>query len=309
MSNALDSITAATKLRRAVLEVQRELEAKRDDFNSRMGRVKEGEAQLASDRAELQDILVQYYKFIEENEIKRSRATKKALVEEKLRKEREAHIVVLSQRLAELERKRDTMRGRFDDYEKYQNFLEDVLSRNDGDEYQEPRDIMKRWMTLQDNTTVLQARKNQLEDDLLRTRSSLSLARQRRSTENVALQNRLNEMQMSFESLQKTIKARQDDLERRIKQKSTTTRMLSHVSMATRNLFDRCVLWTKSYSGRGKVETTNSSVLHQLHVISDCLEDFQAVIQQHQERQRALASAAGGLGIQTNTGAPTVRMT
>ncbi|CAJ1006454.1 putative Domain (DUF4200) [Leishmania naiffi] len=295
MSSALDSITAATKLRRAELDVQRELEAKRQEYNRRMAQVKEGEAQLAADRADLQDTLVQYYKFIQENEIKRSRAMKKVAIEEKQRKEREVYIAQLTQRLQGLESKWDEMKTQYRDMEKYQAFLEEILSRNDGDEYQEPRDIIKRWMTLCDNTRVLQERKTQLEEDLLRTRSSLNLARQRRSTENIALQNRLNEMQMSFESLQKSINTKQDKLDRKIKQKSSTTRTVSHVSMATANLYDRCMLWTRDYSGRGRGETANNNVLHQLHAICDCLEDFQTIIMQHQEQQRqaAMQQAAG----------------
>ncbi|KAG5509509.1 hypothetical protein JKF63_06214 [Porcisia hertigi] len=290
MSSALDSITAATKLRHAEFDMQRELDAKREEYNRRMAQVKEGEAQLTVDRAELQDTLVQYYKFIQENEIKRSRAMKKVAIEEQQRKEREAYIAQLTQRLQVLEAKRDEMKLHYDDIEKYQLFLEEVLSRNDSDEYQEPRDIIKRWMTLRDNTSVLQARKTQLEEDLLRTRGSLNLARRRRSTENIALQNRLNEMQIAFESLQKSIKAKQDILDRKLKQKSSTTRTVSHVSMATTNLYDRCVSWTRNYSGRGRVETPHNSVLHQLHVICDCLEDFQSIIIQHQEQQRQAAA-------------------
>lgn len=292
MSSTLDSITAATKLRRAVLEVQRELEAKRDDYNLRMARLRAGEEQLAKDREALQDTLVQYYKFIQENEIKRSRATKKAAIEEKQRKEREEHIANLENTLRELEGRRDTLKESYDMYAKYQNFLEDVLARNDGDEYQEPKDIMKRWMTLQDNTKVLQHRKTQLEEDLMRSKNALSIARQKRNTENVALQNQLNELQMTFESLQKTIKIKQDELERKLKQKSSTNRTVSHISMATKNLFDRCISWTSKYSGRGKRESLETELLfHQLHVISDCLEDFQAIIQKHlQHRAKQNAS-------------------
>lgn len=292
MSSTLDSITAATKLRRAVLEVQRELEAKRDDYNLRMARLRAGEEQLAKDREALQDTLVQYYKFIQENEIKRSRATKKAAIEEKQRKEREEHIANLENTLRELEGRRDTLKESYDMYAKYQNFLEDVLARNDGDEYQEPKDIMKRWMTLQDNTKVLQHRKTQLEEDLMRSKNALSIARQKRNTENVALQNQLNELQMTFEALQKTIKIKQDELERKLKQKSSTNRTVSHISMATKNLFDRCISWTSKYSGRGKRESLETELLfHQLHVISDCLEDFQAIIQKHlQHRAKQNAS-------------------
>lgn len=297
MSNTLDTITAATRLRRAVLEVQRELESKWEDYNLRMARVRAGEEQLAKDREALQDTLVQYYKFIQENEIKRSRATKKALIEEKQRKEREKHIRHLQQTLSDLEERRDGTRNTYEQYSKYQSFLEDVLARNDGDEYQEPKDIMKRWMTLQDNTKVLQNRKTQLEEDLMRNKNSLSIARQKRNADNVALQNQLNELQMTFEGLQKTIKIKQDELERKIKQKSSTTRTISHISMATKNLFDRCVLWTSKYSGRGKCDSGETEVLfHQLHVISDCLEDFQAILQKHLQQRAASSKMTTGGG-------------
>lgn len=64
-ATTLDSITAATKLRREVNEVQRELDTKRADYTIRMARVREGELQLANDRAALQGTLVQYHKFIQ----------------------------------------------------------------------------------------------------------------------------------------------------------------------------------------------------------------------------------------------------
>lgn len=291
MTSTLDNITAATKLRRSVLEVQRELEAKRVDYNTRVARVREGEEELAKDRAALQDTLVQYYKFIQENEIKRSRATKKAVMEERQRKEREEQISELADKLRVLDEQRDALRSQCTNYLKYQQFLEEVLNRNEGDEYQEPKDIIKRWMTLQDNTKVLQQRKTQLEEDLLRNKSALNVARQRRSNENVSLQNQLNELQMTLENLQKSIKVKQDELERKIKQKSSTTRTVSHVSMAAKNLYDRCLLWTQPYSGRGKAETHAGDALHQLHVIADCLEDFQAVITKHLEQKLNSKSA------------------
>lgn len=292
MSNTLDSITSATRLRRQVLEVQRDLESKRGDYVVRMERVREGENQLAKDRAELQDTLVQYYKFIQENEIKRSRAARKAATEEKQRLEREEQLRQLEGKLEDLERQREAAKREYEVHAKYQNFLEDVLACNDGDEYQEPQDIISRWMTLQDNRKVLQERKTQLEEDLLRNKSSLNLARQRRSNENVSLQNQLNELQMNFEVTQKSIKIKQDELDKRLRQKSSTTRTISHVSMATNNLYERCAQWTRAYSGRGKADSQDNDVLHQLNVICDCLEDFQTVIKRHyQDKKKALSEA------------------
>ncbi|CAD2219514.1 flagellar associated protein [Angomonas deanei] len=280
MSNALDNITAAAKLRRNVAEVQQELEMKREEYAQRMNRVREGETQLAKDRQELQDTLVQYYKFIQESEVKRSRASKKAVTEEKQRMEREEQIQQLNEQLEELEHKNAEAKERYGEYLRYQTFLEEVLGRNEGDEYHEPKDIISRWMTLQDNTKVLQHRKTLLEEDLLRNKNALAVARQRRTNENVSLQNQLNELQMTLENLQKTIKLRQDELDRQLKHKSATSRTISHLSMAVRNLRDRCALWTAKYSGRGKGETT-SDVLQQLNTIGDCLEDFQSVVLVH----------------------------
>ncbi|RNF07220.1 flagellar associated protein [Trypanosoma rangeli] len=286
MSGTLESITAATQLRRAVMEAQKELDAKRELYMVRMARVREVEEIIAADRARLQDKLVRYYKFIQENEIKRTRASRKAVTEERIKKEREEQIAELTRRLNTLNNRREGMRKQYDLYAKYQQYLEEVLQRNDCDEYQSPRDIIHRWNTLQENTKVLQRRKTQLEEELLRNKNSLNMKRQRKNNESVELQNQLNELQATYETLQKSIKIKQDELERCINQRVATSRTVSHVRMACKNLYDRCIAWAAPYSGRGKFEARESDVLYQLHVIGDCLQDFQDVIAAHQQRQQ-----------------------
>ncbi|RNF20327.1 flagellar associated protein [Trypanosoma conorhini] len=268
------------------MEAQKELDAKRELYMVRMARVREVEEVIAADRARLQDKLVRYYKFIQENEIKRTRASRKAVTEERIKKEREEQIAELTQRLEDLNNRREEMRRQYDLYAKYQQYLEEVLQRNDCDEYQSPRDIIQRWNTLQENTKVLQRRKTQLEEELLRNKNSLNMKRQKKNNESVDLQNQLNELQATYESMQKSIKIKQDELERCISQRSTTSRTVSHVRMACKNLYDRCIAWTAPYSGRGKFEAREADVLYQLHVIGDCLRDFQDVIAAHQQRRQ-----------------------
>ncbi|ORC86191.1 flagellar associated protein [Trypanosoma theileri] len=291
MSGTLESITAATQLRRAVMEAQKELDAKRELYMVRMARAREVEDGIAKDRARLQDTLVQYYKFIQENEIKRTRATRKAVTEERIKKEREDQIRELTEKLHNLEERNEELRRLYEIYAKYQQYLDEVLQRNDGDEYQSPRDIIQRWSTLQDNTKVLQRRKTHLEEELLRNKNALNVKRQKRNNESVELQNQLNELQATYETLQKNIKIKQDELERCIHQRSTTSRTVSHVRMACKNLYDRCILWTMPYSGRGKFEVREADVLYQLHVIGDCLQDFQDVIEAHHQRQQQIAAS------------------
>nr|CCC95058.1 conserved hypothetical protein [Trypanosoma congolense IL3000] len=291
MSNALESITAATQLRRAVMEAQRELDSKRELYLTRMARAHEVEESIAESRAKLQDKLIRYYKFIQDNEVKRSRATRKAATEERIRKEREQQVEELTQDLNNLNKRNEEMRTMYDVYSRYQRYLEEVLQRNDSDEYQGPRDIIQRWNTLNENTKVLQRRKTQLEEELLRNKNALNVKRQRKNNESVELQNQLNELQASYGTLQKNIKIKQDELERCINQRSTTSRTISHVRMACKNLYDRCISWTAPYSGRGKFESRAEDVLFQLHVIGDCLRDFQDVIEAHHQRQQQLAAA------------------
>lgn len=291
MSGTLESITAATQLRRAVMEAQKELDAKRELYMMRMARVREVEETIAKDRAKLQDTLVTYYKFIQENEMKRTRAVRKAVTEERIKKEREAQIAELTEKLKTLNERKEELRQLYEVYAKYQQYLEEVLQRNDLDEYQSPRDIIQRWNTLQENTKVLQRRKTQLEEELLRNKNSLSMKRQKRNNESVELQNQLNELQATYETLQKSIKIKQDELERCINQRSSTSRTVSHVRMACKNLYDRCIVWTAPYSGRGKFEVREADVLFQLHVIGDCLRDFQDVIEAHCQRQQQIAAS------------------
>lgn len=294
MANALDSVTAATKLRRDMMEVQKELDDKRADFQRRMERVKEAEDQLKVERAKLQDTLVQYYKFIQENEIKRNRANKKASAEEKAKQDRHLQIVSLSETLHRLELEKDKSRTTYLQYAKYQRYLEDVLQHNENEEYQDPKDIITRWQTLDDNTKVLQRRKTQLEEDLNKNKNQLNMKRQRKKNESVELQNQLNELQTQLEALQKEYKLKQDFLEQSINHKGSTTKTIGQVRMACQNLYDRCVEWNSAYRSRSHADQGEVDILHQLNVIGDCLDDYSVIIRKHQEKTKAAAPVPAG---------------
>lgn len=72
-----------------MLEVQTTLEQKRQEFRVKLDRMKAEENRLSSKRDELQDSLSKFNKFIQENEVKRSRADKKAIEEAKSKEDKE----------------------------------------------------------------------------------------------------------------------------------------------------------------------------------------------------------------------------
>jgi chromosome segregation ATPase len=294
MANSLDSVTAATKLRRDMMEVQKELDDKRADYQKRMEKVKEGEEQLKVERAKLQDTLVQYYKFIQENEIKRNRANKKASAEEKAKQDRHTQIVDLTEELHDLEKQKELSRSKYLQYVKYQKYLEEVLQHGDNEEYQDPKDIISRFQTLDDNTRVLQRRKTQLEEDLNKNKNMLNVKRQRKKNDSVELQNQLNELQTVLENLQKEYKIKQDQLEQSINHKGTTTKTIGQVRMACQNLYDRCIEWNVAYRSRAH-DVGDSDILQQLSVIGDCLDDYSVIIKKHNEKMKlSTANAASG---------------
>lgn len=294
MANTLDSVTAATKLRRDEVEVQVELEEKRREYSERMDRVKEREDELKVRRQELQEKLVQFYKYIQENEIKRNRANKKALAEEKAKQERHARIIELSKQAKDLERQKQESREKYLKFVKYQKYLEEVLQHNDNEEYQDAKDIIRRWQTLEENKRVLQKRKTQQEEELAKNKVSLSMKKQKKKNASVDLQNQLGELQNSLESIQKRIKSTQTDLDGSISRKSDTTKTIGQVRMAVQNLYDRCVTVNPNYKARAGGGEEGDMVA-QLTVIGDCLEDYLTIVARYKEkkekdRQQAMQS-------------------
>mmetsp|Transcript_26448 Transcript_26448/g.30623 ORF Transcript_26448/g.30623 Transcript_26448/m.30623 type:complete len:203 (+) Transcript_26448:1-609(+) len=179
-------------------------------------------------------------------------------------------------------------------YAKYQRYLEEVLQHNDNEEYQDPKDIITRWQTLDDNTRVLQRRKTQLEEDLNKNKNQLNMKRQRKKNESVELQNQLNELQTQLEALQKEYKLKQDFLEQSINHKGSTTKTIGQVRMACQNLYDRCVEWNSAYRSRSHADQGELDILQQLNVIGDCLEDYSVIIKKHNERNKVATGTLGG---------------
>jgi chromosome segregation ATPase len=295
MSNTLESVTAATKLRRDVMEVQMELEQKRGECRDRMDRVRERDEQLKADRAQLQEKLVQFYKYIQENEIKRNRANRKASSEEKAKQERHSKIVELTEKSKELEKQKQESKKKFLKYSKYQKYLEDVLQSGEAnEEYQDAKEIISRWQTLDDNKTLLQRRKTQLEEELAKKKQQLNVKKQRKKNESVDLQNQLSELQNQLEQIQKNIKKAQDELDSSMQHKGNTTKTIGQVRMACQNLYDRCTSVNTMYKARH--EEDQKEVLAQLTVIGDCLDDYDCIIKKHNEkkaRDKQMAQSQG----------------
>lgn len=286
---AAENMSAATRLRREMMEVQAELDQKRIESGERMDAVKLRETQLGRKREELQEKLVKFYKFIQENEIKKNRAEKKAQVEEAAKKEKHKQIIELNDAIHRLEGEKQDIKVQLSKYMKYQKYLEDVLATNE--EYQDPTDIITRFNTLDANNKELQERKKWLEKEVEAQRSSLQKKKKSKEDEILELTNQLAKLQDVLEETHKATVQAQDEIESTLEHACGTTKTVGQIRMATQNLYDRCMEVSQAHKKGVKVEQAND-VAFQLTFIGDCLSDYMYIVDKDKERQRNARLAA-----------------
>jgi chromosome segregation ATPase len=271
-----------------MMDVQTELEQKRNEYRERMERVKSREAQLVKKREELQDRLVKFFKFINENEAKKSRAEKKATAESRAKEEKHQQILKLNEDSKRLDREKQDIKVQLQKYMKYQKYLEDVLSYNE--EYQDPNDIITRYNTLDANNNELQERKKWLEDEMEIKRSELQKRKKQKEDEILEHTNQLSQYQDALERTHKEAVAAQDEIENSVEHRTNTTKTVGQIRMATQNLFDRCMEVNRQYKKGVKLgnDAQSGEVMFQLAFIGDCLSDYLYIIDKERERVKAL---------------------
>jgi len=299
---SLDNVSAATKLRRQQMDVQQELDHKRNEYKERMDAVREREQQLVRHRQELQERLVRFYKFIQENEIKKNRADKKALAEEKAKAEKHDHIVALNEESRRLEREKQDIKDKLTKYHKYQRYLDEVLQVND--EYSDPSDIIARWKTLAGNHKELQDRKDFLEQQMEIQRQVLQKKKDSKATDILDQTNALAGMTSRLEELKLEVLTAQDEIESSIESNTLTTKEIGQIKMATQNLYDRCFEHANQFrnirKSTGDGVEAGEEILQQLQFIGECLGDYMYVREKHKEEEKEKKLARRGPNTQYN---------
>merc|ERR1711907_400428 len=133
----LDHVSPATRLlekRRQKIEVQEALEAQKADFARREEQFQRREQIIKKKDLELQENLIRFNKFLQENDTKRTRAEKKFIEEERKKMEHTEQIEEFKMQLEELKLENDMLNEELNKNQKYQNYLE-LTCENTGDEF------------------------------------------------------------------------------------------------------------------------------------------------------------------------------
>jgi hypothetical protein len=145
----LEHVSPATRLlekRRQMFEVQEVLDQQKAGFERKEEIFKRQEDGLKKKDLDLQESLIKFSKFLQENDSKIARAEKKAREEVALRLQKEQEICELQKTLDELKEKCDKVNDVVAKHIKYQRYLEAVVEEDS--DLQEVGETLNRHSTL-----------------------------------------------------------------------------------------------------------------------------------------------------------------
>eukprot|EP00891_Asterochloris_glomerata_P002546 jgi/Astpho2/2546/e_gw1.00048.126.1_t len=196
----LEHVSPATRLlekRRQMFEVQEALEQQKQEFNNKEEVFKRREDGLKKKDLELQESLIRFSKFLQENDSKRMRALKRAQDERKTREDKEKEAEALGATLEELQMQKQHVQDLLNQNIRQAQYLESVLET--AEEFHEVNDLMMRHTTL---TATNQDLKDQQEQTALlaeQTRAELQAYTKAKTDEILNLNNSISRLKTELE--------------------------------------------------------------------------------------------------------------
>ncbi|EFJ46808.1 hypothetical protein VOLCADRAFT_75246 [Volvox carteri f. nagariensis] len=276
----LDHVSPATRLlekRRQMFEVQEALEAQKLDFNRKEEVFKRREEALKLKDLELQESLIRFSKFLQENDSKRARAEKKAADEIKARLQKEKEIEQLTDVLEELKAEKERILEVLEKNMRYQQYLESVLEV--ADEYQEVSDLLLRHATLSATNADLKDHQRRCSELAEKVRTELQIYVKQKTDEILNLNNQVAKLKTELEGYEAEALVQEAKKDSSLQIASQRTLEYGQVVLSADNIFNRC----RSKSSIG--HPAESNPLHQLDVIGNFVSDLGVIIKQYRLEQ------------------------
>ena len=226
----LDHVSPATRLlekRRHMFEVQEALDAQKEEFQRREATFKRREEMLKQKDLALQESLIKFNKFLQENDSKRNRAEKKRVDEAKQKQGKEAEIVKLLVEVERQKEKRAQMEAEVHKMSQYQAYLEGVLEVEE--EYPEIVDLLSRYETLDAAHEDLVQRQHLAGRENEEERHNLQTFIRERTDEILGYNNKIAELQQQSEKTSESAIEKQDEADRQMAVVAERTLQLGQV--------------------------------------------------------------------------------
>ncbi|CEG45144.1 Domain of unknown function DUF4200 [Plasmopara halstedii] len=238
----LDRVSPATRMlekRRQMFEVQEALDAQKEEFARREDAFHRREDALRNKDLELQESLIKFNKFLQENESKRSRAVKRASDEIRLRVSKEQEVTKLQAQLTALQQETDNLKSQVRLHLKYTRYLESVQEAVSED-YPEVSDLVNRYHTLCETNRDLTRNQITHEEESESKRLEFSAFQKECANDLLAFNNRIATLQRDLEREEVHGVRLQHETDATIRATTQKTLALGQIIMAISNLLQRC---------------------------------------------------------------------
>ena len=284
----LEHVHPATRLmekRRQTFVAQAQLDASRAAHAEKEAGFAAREAVIKRKDLELQENLVRFGKFLQENDGKRARAKRRAADEAKSRTRKEAEIETLAERLRVARANDESAAAEVSKNARYATYLDRVLehvSSGDNPGFRETGDILARHLTLAaTNADLVEAHRGFAAENE-RARAETAAYVEEKKDEALTLNNEIARLKKALERAtrlkEETARARDE------KTRAEATRKMEHgrVCFAVEHLFRRV-------RARSAVKyAADENPLERLRVIGEYMSDLDAIVKQRHKENPGL---------------------
>lgn len=237
-----DHVSPATRLlekRRQMFEVQEALNAQKDEFNRREDAYRRREDGLRRKDLELQESLIKFNKFLQENESKRNRALRRAAEERKQQDAKDIEIKKYEQQLKEKLLEESSLKQELEKNLQYQDYLENVC-QSMSKYFPEISDILSRYRTLRDANMQLLASKEQDDQERDTKEREYNLFNKDKTNQLLNQNNEIAEMQILYEKSIVKGAVIQKEIDKQRGEASDKSLTLGAVLSSVSNVLNRC---------------------------------------------------------------------
>ncbi|KAI3435501.1 hypothetical protein D9Q98_001567 [Chlorella vulgaris] len=271
----LPEVTPVTRLlykRRQQFEADEALVAAKQQHATQEVAFRAREEALKRRDLELQESLLRFTRFLQENDAKRAKAARRATEEARLRAEREAEIVQLQGEAEACCAERERMQAALQRIVKYQHYCQSVVEAGDTG-FQEVDDILARHATLRAANTDLRQQQAACGTEAERVRGQTAAYAKAKASELLDLNNRLAALKKQAEATAAEAAALEAAAEYGRRAAADRQLELSQVLATAANLYRRCL--QRSRVARAKHE---ASPLAQLEAVAHFLGDLRVAL-------------------------------
>jgi len=239
-------------------EVHEAFEAQKEAYKQQEMAFKRQEDLIRERDLSIQEELIKYCKFLQENDAKKARAEKRFQEEKEARLKKQQEISGLEEQLQDLQKNSSKLDKKVQALKKYEDYLESVIKAHP-DQYSDQGELLKRHEILEKSNKTLRDKQADLEVELERLRIDAAQFEKQKNEEILTLNNELATLTKDLDDVDKQKNRLQSQVEASSHQASYKNLNLGRILMAIDNINTRCEEGITKIKEEAKRDTENEA--------------------------------------------------